>query len=49
MFRAVSFDLLRALTVWPDHAAGQDPAWEGLHEWGGLRITSIPQALDLLG
>lgn len=30
------------------HAVGQDPAWEGLREWSGLRITSIPQVLDLL-
>ena len=31
------------------HEAGQDPAWEGLREWSGLRITSIPRVLDLLG
>ena len=31
------------------HEAGQDPVWEGLREWSGLRIKSIPQVLDLLG
>ena len=30
------------------HAAGQDPVWEGLREWRGVRITSIPQVLDHL-
>jgi len=30
------------------HTAGQDPAWEGLRDWSGLRITSIPQVLELL-
>ena len=31
------------------HPPGEDPVWDGLASWDGLRITSIPQVLDLLG
>jgi putative hydrolase of the HAD superfamily len=31
------------------HEEGKDPVWDGLREWRGARITSIPQVLDLLG
>ncbi len=27
---------------------GQDPLWDGLHDWSGLRVTSIPQVLELV-
>jgi putative hydrolase of the HAD superfamily len=27
---------------------GEEPRWNGLRDWPGLRITSIPQVLDLL-
>jgi len=30
------------------HDAGQPPAWDGLGDWVGLRITTIPQVLELL-
>jgi putative hydrolase of the HAD superfamily len=30
------------------HRPGEDPAWEGLREWAGPRITSIPQVLELV-
>jgi putative hydrolase of the HAD superfamily len=30
------------------HPEGEDPRWDGLHDWSGLRITSIPQVLDLV-
>jgi putative hydrolase of the HAD superfamily len=30
------------------HREGEDPYWEDLRDWNGLRITSIPQVLDLL-
>jgi putative hydrolase of the HAD superfamily len=30
------------------HQAGQDPSWDGLRDWTGLRVTAIPQVLDLL-
>lgn len=30
------------------HREGQEPYWENLRDWDGLRITSIPQVLDLL-
>ena len=30
------------------HREGQDPYWENLRDWDGLRITSIPQVLDLV-
>jgi putative hydrolase of the HAD superfamily len=30
------------------HEQGKDPVWDGLREWRGSRITSIPQVLDLL-
>jgi putative hydrolase of the HAD superfamily len=30
------------------HPAGEDPPWDGLREWSGLRVTSIPQVLDLV-
>ena len=31
------------------HEEGQDPVWDGLRDWRGARITSVPQVLDLLG
>jgi putative hydrolase of the HAD superfamily len=30
------------------HRDGEDPPWDGLRDWDGLRITSIPQVLDLV-
>jgi putative hydrolase of the HAD superfamily len=30
------------------HREGQDPFWENLRDWDGLRITSIPQVLELV-
>jgi putative hydrolase of the HAD superfamily len=30
------------------HPEGEEPHWENLREWDGLRITSIPQVLDLV-
>ena len=30
------------------HRKGQDPPWENLRDWDGLRITSIPQVLGLV-
>ena len=30
------------------HRPGEDPHWDGLREWDGDRITSIPGVLDLL-
>jgi putative hydrolase of the HAD superfamily len=27
---------------------GEEPTWNGLRDWTGLRITAIPQVLDLL-
>jgi putative hydrolase of the HAD superfamily len=30
------------------HSEGVDPPWDGLQDWDGLRITSIPQVLDLV-
>jgi putative hydrolase of the HAD superfamily len=30
------------------HPQGEDPHWDGLGDWTGLRITSIPQVLDLV-
>lgn len=30
------------------HPEGQGPLWDGLRGWTGLRVTSIPQVLDLL-
>jgi putative hydrolase of the HAD superfamily len=30
------------------HAHGQDPIWDGLRDWRGLRITAIPQVLELV-
>ncbi len=30
------------------HADGRAPRWEEVRDWDGLRITSIPQVLDLL-
>jgi FMN phosphatase YigB (HAD superfamily) len=27
---------------------GEEPTWKGLRDWTGLRITAIPQVLDLL-
>jgi putative hydrolase of the HAD superfamily len=30
------------------HPEGQDPVWDGLRDWGGPRITAIPQVLELV-
>jgi putative hydrolase of the HAD superfamily len=30
------------------HPEGEDPHWENLRDWDGLRITSIPQVLELV-
>jgi putative hydrolase of the HAD superfamily len=30
------------------HQEGEDPYWENLRDWNGLRITSIPQVLELV-
>jgi putative hydrolase of the HAD superfamily len=30
------------------HPEGEESHWENLREWDGLRITSIPQVLDLV-
>jgi putative hydrolase of the HAD superfamily len=30
------------------HPPGEAPVWDGLESWSGLRITSIPQVLDLV-
>jgi putative hydrolase of the HAD superfamily len=30
------------------HREGEDPPWENLRDWDGLRITSIPQVLELV-
>jgi putative hydrolase of the HAD superfamily len=30
------------------HRAGESPAWPELEDWDGLRITSIPQVLELV-
>jgi putative hydrolase of the HAD superfamily len=30
------------------HREGEEPHWENLREWNGLRITSIPQVLELV-
>jgi putative hydrolase of the HAD superfamily len=30
------------------HGEGEEPVWEDLRDWGGARITSIPQVLDLV-
>jgi putative hydrolase of the HAD superfamily len=31
------------------HPPGEQPPWDGLASWDGLRITSIPQVLELVG
>jgi putative hydrolase of the HAD superfamily len=31
------------------HPPGEEPPWDGLASWDGLRITSIAQVLDLVG
>ena len=31
------------------HPPNEQPPWDGLASWDGLRITSIPQVLDLVG
>jgi putative hydrolase of the HAD superfamily len=31
------------------HRPDEDPPWDGLRDWSGLRITSIPQVLELVG
>jgi putative hydrolase of the HAD superfamily len=31
------------------HEEGRDPVWDGLREWPGSRVTSIPQVLELVG
>jgi putative hydrolase of the HAD superfamily len=30
------------------HREGEEPYWENLRDWDGLRITSIPQVLELV-
>jgi putative hydrolase of the HAD superfamily len=30
------------------HPDGRDPAWDNLRDWKGLRITSLPQVLELV-
>jgi putative hydrolase of the HAD superfamily len=30
------------------HREGEDPPWANLREWDGLRITAIPQVLELV-
>jgi hypothetical protein len=30
------------------HPPGERPRWEGLEDWSGPRVTSIPQVLDLV-
>ena len=30
------------------HPDGEDPTWDGLESWSGLRVTAIPQVLDLV-
>ena len=30
------------------HRAGEAPSWEGLRDWPGLRVTSIPEVLGLV-
>ena len=30
------------------HAAGAAPRWESLHDWSGLRVTSVAQVLELV-
>jgi putative hydrolase of the HAD superfamily len=30
------------------HRQGEEPVWEGVRDWAGLRITSIPQMLDVV-
>lgn len=27
---------------------GEPPRWDGLHDWAGLRVTSIPEVLELV-
>jgi hypothetical protein len=29
------------------HRPGEPPFWEDLADWDGLRITSLPEVLDL--
>ena len=31
------------------HPPGEQPPWDGLASWDGLRINSIPQVLELVG
>ncbi len=30
------------------HPRGEDPRWDGLGDWSGLRVDAIPQVLDLV-
>jgi hypothetical protein len=30
------------------HPPDEDPPWDGLAEWRGLRVTAIPQVLELV-
>jgi putative hydrolase of the HAD superfamily len=30
------------------HPDGEEPPWDYLRDWGGLRVTSIPQVLELV-
>jgi putative hydrolase of the HAD superfamily len=36
---------LRAILI---HKAGQDPVWPEVRTWDGLRVTSIPEVLEVL-
>jgi putative hydrolase of the HAD superfamily len=36
---------LRAVLI---HRAGSPPIWPGLERWDGLRVTSVPEVVDLL-
>jgi hypothetical protein len=36
---------MRAVLV---HRPGEEPAWPEVRDWPGLRITAIPQVLELV-
>jgi hypothetical protein len=36
---------MRAVLI---HRPGEPPAWPEVRDWSGLRITTIPQLLELL-
>lgn len=31
------------------HRRGEEPRWDGLRDWKGLRVTSVPEVLELVG